>query len=134
MNTACHYAIARFTPFIETGEFANIGVVIFAPDKRYFGFKLLNNNFARLTHFFNGLEAANVKANISGLRDELDRITNLMDQPDMSNRIGIWTDLIKPRETMLRFSEPRIALAQDCRIKLLELYNYYVEHETTCVR
>ena len=57
MNTACHYAIVRFMPFIETGEFANVGVVMFAPQARYFGFKLLVNRQARVTNFFEQLDA-----------------------------------------------------------------------------
>lgn len=32
MTTACHDAIARFMPFVETGEFANVGVLLFALD------------------------------------------------------------------------------------------------------
>jgi hypothetical protein len=134
MNTACHYAIVRFAPFIETGEFANVGVVIFAPDTRYFGFKLLDNNFTRLTDFFGGLEARVVKGTINSLRDELERLTAMMTEPGADNRAALWTGLIQPRETMLRFSPPRIALAENCQTKLLELYDYYVEHETTSVR
>ncbi|HVK54151.1 MAG TPA: DUF3037 domain-containing protein, partial [Burkholderiales bacterium] len=34
MNIACHYAIVRFLPFVETGEFANVGVVLFSPNAR----------------------------------------------------------------------------------------------------
>ncbi|WP_413913220.1 DUF3037 domain-containing protein [Candidatus Skiveiella danica] len=38
-------------PFVETGEFANVGVVMFAPTARYFGFKLLGGRYARVTNF-----------------------------------------------------------------------------------
>lgn len=134
MNTACHYAIARFAPFIETGEFANVGVVIFAPDARYFGFKLLDKKFTRLTDFFGGLEAKVVHSAMSSLRDELERLSAMMTEPGADNRAALWAELIQPRETMLRFSPPRIALADNCQTKLLELYDYYVEHETTSVR
>lgn len=131
MNIACHYAIARFAPFIETGEFANVGLVMFSPAARFFGFKLLGNRFARVTNFFEGLETKIFKASMHGLRDELERISTLLKQPGALTkeaRNTIWGELIKPRETMMRFSEPRIALAADCQAKLHELYDYYVGH------
>ena len=36
-NTACLYAIVRFCPFIETEEFANVGVILIAPDAKFLG-------------------------------------------------------------------------------------------------
>lgn len=131
MNIACHYAIARFAPFIETGEFANVGVVMFAPGARFFGFKLLGNRYARVTNFFEGLDTKVFKSSLTGLQEELARILDLFQQPGMlskENQIAVWTDLIKPRETMVRFSEPRIVMASDYQTKLLELYDYYVGH------
>ena len=107
---------------------------MFAPDIRYFGFKLLDKKFTRLTDFFGGLEAKVVQGAMSGLRDELERLLALMNEPGADNRTALWSELIRPRETMLRFSPPRIALAENSHNKLLELYDYYVEHEKTCIR
>jgi len=131
MNTACHYAIVRFIPFIETGEFANVGVVMFAPGVRFFGFKLLGNRFARVTNFFEGLDAKVFKASINDFRNELERLSAILKQPGTltkESQLGIWTELIKPRETMLQFGSSHVVLASDCQSKLLELYDYYVGH------
>ncbi|WP_072783204.1 DUF3037 domain-containing protein [Duganella sacchari] len=131
MKTACHYAVARFMPFIETEEFVNIGVVLFAPGARFFGFKLLGNRFARVTNFFEGLHPQVFKAAMSSLRDELERLSSLHGQPGAVTKEGqlaLWTELTKPRETMLRFGDPRVVLADDCQAKLAELYDYYVGH------
>ncbi|MES2160866.1 MAG: DUF3037 domain-containing protein [Pseudomonadota bacterium] len=131
MNIACHYAIVRFTPFIETGEFANVGLVMLAPGIRFFGFKLLVNRYARVTNFFEGLDPKVFKTSISDLREEMDRLGLILNQTgnyDKEALLRIWAELIKPRETMLRFSEPRLVLAEDCKSKLLELYDYYVGH------
>ncbi len=49
---ACQYAIVRFMPYIETGEFANVGILLWAPKTRYLGFKLLRRKHARITQFF----------------------------------------------------------------------------------
>ncbi|MES2350439.1 MAG: DUF3037 domain-containing protein [Pseudomonadota bacterium] len=131
MNIACHYAIVRFTPFIETGEFANVGVVMFAPGVRFFAFRLMVNRHARISNFFEGLDPKVFKASISSLREEMARLALILNQTgtlDKEALLRIWSELIKPRETMLRFSEPRLVLAEDCQSKLLELYDYYVSH------
>ena len=33
------YSIVRFMLFVETGEFANVGVIMIAPEQRHFDFK-----------------------------------------------------------------------------------------------
>ena len=53
-KVACQYALLRFRPFVETGEFANVGVVLLAPEARFFGFRLLKR-YGRITQFFHQL-------------------------------------------------------------------------------
>lgn len=136
MNTACHYAIVRFMPFVETGEFANVGVVLFAPNARYFGFKLLGNRYARVTNFFEQMDAKVFRASMGTFREELQRIDGMLKQMgtdrrlkalDRDGAVRLWGEIIKPRETMLRFSESRVVLAEEPRAKMLALYEYYVE-------
>ncbi|MDE2150082.1 MAG: DUF3037 domain-containing protein [Gammaproteobacteria bacterium] len=136
MNTACHYAIVRFLPFVETGEFANVGVAIFAPDARYFGFKLLTNRHARVTNFFEQLDAKVFRVAMRTFRDELTRIDyafkplgtdRRLKALDRPGTMTLWTEVIKPRETIIRFGEPRVVIARDPAQKLAELFDYYVE-------
>lgn len=136
MTIACHYAIVRFMPFIETGEFANAGVVLFAPKARYFGFRLLGNRYARVTAFFDQLDGQVFRVAIRQFRDELQRIDGLMKglgtdrrfrSLDRDGAFALWQEVIKPRETMLRFSEPRVVLAETPKQQLAALYAYYVE-------
>lgn len=136
MKTACHYAIVRFMPFVETGEFANVGVVLFAPTVRYFGFKLLGNRHGRVTGFFEQLNAKVFRTALRTFHDEMQRIEGMLKQTGKDSRFNdlghdgtlrLWGEVVKPRETMLRFSEARMALADDPCAKVLELYQYYVE-------
>ena len=136
MNTACHYAIVRFMPFVETGEFANVGVVMFAPNARYFGFKLLGNRYARVTNFFEQMDAKIFRASMGTFREELQRIDGMLKQMgtdrrmkslDRDGAVRLWGEIIKPRETMLRFSDSRVVLAEEPRAKMLALFEYYVE-------
>ena len=136
MKTACHYAIIRFMPLVETGEFANIGIVVFAPTARYFSFKLLGNRYARVTNFFDQLDSNIFRISLRTFREEMDRVTSVFKPLGTDKRlkglnreaaINVWTEVIKPRETVLRFSDDRIVMADDPAKKLRELYDYYVE-------
>lgn len=136
MNTACHYAIVRFMPFVETGEFANVGVILFAPNARFFGFKMLVNRHARVTNFFEQLDAKVFRASMRTFREEMQRIDGMLKQLgtdrrlknlDRDGALNLWREVIKPRETMLRFSDSRVVLADDARSKLADLFEYYVE-------
>jgi hypothetical protein len=136
MNTACHYAIVRFMPFVETGEFANVGVVMFAPNARYFGFKLLGSRYGRVTNFFEQMDAKVFRAAMRTFREEMQRIDGLLKEMgtdrrlrtlDREGTLRLWTEIIKPRETMLRFSESRVVMAGEPQDKLRDLFEYYVE-------
>lgn len=136
MNTACHYAIVRFMPFVETGEFGNVGVVLFSPTARYFGFKLLRQRYSRITNFFEQLDARLFRASMQATRDELQRVSDMLKGMGTDRRMkmldhdgarGLWQEILKPRESMVRLSDSRLAMAGDPQAKLGELYAYYVE-------
>lgn len=138
MKTACHYAIVRFMPFIETGEFANVGVVLFAPNARYFGFHLLGNRYGRVTNFFEQIDAKVFRAAMATFRDEMQRVDEMLKhmgtdrrlkQLDREGTLRLWGEVIKPRETIVRFSDARVVLADDPKTQLKALFRYYVERD-----
>jgi len=132
----CHYAIVRFAPFVETGEFANVGIVMLGPQHRFFDFKLLVYRYARVTRFFEYLDAKMFRETMRMMRDELQRAAALLRQqgfdprataadPKLARRL--FEEIVRPRETILRFSPIRDVLTDDPQAKLQELYGYYVE-------
>lgn len=135
---ACHYAIVRLVPIVETEEFANIGVVLFSPEARLFAFRLLGARYSRITAFFDPLDAASCRAVMRDLREELERVAQAfralgadsrLPRLDVAASLALWEDLIRPRESMLRFSTGRVAMATDPRARLDELFGLYVEHQ-----
>lgn len=133
---ACQYAIVRFAPFIETGEFANAGVVMMAARERYFGFRLETQRYGRVTRFFEELDARLYRATLFDLRDELERIHGVLKENGFDRRMKdnnlqlaqeLFTEVTRPRESIIRFSEPRVVLTSDPKRKLTELFGYYVE-------
>lgn len=136
MKTACHYAVVRFLPFVETGEFANVGVVIFAPEARYFGFKVLTQKASRVTNFFEEFEAKDFRSIMKMAREELQRVADRfktfgtdrrLRELDDTAAFALWHELTKPLESMLRMDQPRLAMAADPAAKLEELFQFYVE-------
>ncbi|MCF6281497.1 MAG: DUF3037 domain-containing protein [Candidatus Polarisedimenticolaceae bacterium] len=131
-KTACQYAIVRFTPFVETGEFANVGIVMLSANGQGMSYKLLTRRQTRVTHFFSELDAKLFKSTLQDLSNELDRLNqSLAGKGGLKESVvalqqQVFAELIRPRETILRFSELRTVLAKDHQQTLEKLYNYYV--------
>ncbi len=135
---ACLYTVVHFAPFVETGEFANVGIVIMAPNERLFDFKLMGRRHSRVTQFFEQLDAKVFRATLAALRDELDRTSGLLKQHGFDKRVQtndvdfakrVFAEIVRPRETVIKFSELRGVLAEDVGAKLEELYGHYVERD-----
>ena len=137
-KVACQYALLRFRPFVETGEFANVGVVLLAPEARFFGFRLLKR-YGRITQFFHQLDR---KVYLNGrelFKEELKRFAAELKHlaldgrkrtPDVALAQGLFAELVRPREAMLQFDELRVALADDPKVKLNALFDFYVERNS----
>lgn len=130
---ACRYAIVQFAPYTETGEFANVGVVIACPETGYFDFKLQTRRYARVTAFFDELNADVYRTALKAMETELKRIQSLVIAlPAVSGRTDrirdLLTALTHPREAMVRFGQVRPILAQDPATQLIKLFDHYVDH------
>lgn len=132
---ACQYALLRFRPFVETGEFANVGVVLLSPEGRFFGFKLLKK-YGRITQFFHQLDRKVYLDGKALFLEELERFAAHMRQhaldgrkrtPDTALATGLFAELTRPRDAMLQFDERRVVLADNPKAKLNELFDHYVE-------
>ncbi|WP_172117001.1 DUF3037 domain-containing protein [Halomonas hibernica] len=124
---ACQYAILRFMPYVETSEFANVGIVLAAGNTGYFGFQLQEKRYKRLTDFFKDLDSRTYKTAIQAMKNELTRIQQLASS-QTALTAGLFQELTRPREALFRFSEPGVVLTDDLTKTLAELYEHYVEH------
>ena len=132
---ACQYALLRFRPFVETGEFANVGVVLLCPQGRFFGFKLLKK-YGRITQFFHQLDSKVYLAGKARFVEELERFADHLRKNALDGRkraidvpllVGLFAELTRTRDSMLQFDERRVVLAGDPKAKLNELFDHYVE-------
>jgi hypothetical protein len=134
----CLYAIVRFCPFVETEEFANVGVILMAAEHRVFEFKLMTKKHARITNFFEQLDAPVFKTSMQNLKEELERVHELLQHHGFDKRLenndptfarALFDEVVRPREAVIKFGNVRAVLMTDAKAKLDELYGYYVERD-----
>ena len=132
---ACRYAILRFLPYVETGEFANVGVVLMSTTGRFFGFRLLKTRIARVTHFFDLHDHKPLRDGLRMMREELERIEIQLKQYGTDRRLknvdggaleAMFAELTRPREVMFRFDAPRALLTARPATALEELFERHV--------
>lgn len=123
----CQYKIIRFTPFIETGEFANIGIILLCPDNGEVHYKLAPTRFGRITQFFHDMDKEDYRFAITSLEAELARIKELMQYyGGAPGAQQIFDDVTRQKSTMLSFTEPRPLKTHAIGNKVEELFNYHV--------
>jgi hypothetical protein len=107
-----------------------------AHTERYFGFKLEMRRHGRITRFFEELDPRLYREALIALREELQRVHEVLkghgfDKRRKVNDIDfakrLFSEVVRPRESIVRFSEPRIVLAEEPSEKLKELFAFYVE-------
>ncbi len=131
---ACQYAIIRFLPYAETGEFANVGIVLACPETGFLDARLMpTKKTGRITGFFEQLDKQIYRDTLNYLDDELQRVRQMV--CDAGHRDGgtlvkhMFAGLTRPREALLRFSETRVVLAEDPAVTLDKLFARFVERD-----
>lgn len=130
---ACQYAVIRFLPYAETGEFANVGVALACPETGFFDTRLMAiQKTARITGFFDQLDKQVYRNAMTYLKQELNRITTLAQAqaaPSATLIRNIFCDMVRPREALLRFGDIRVILAEDPARTLDTLFATLVERD-----
>ena len=130
----CNFAVVRFLPYRETGEFVNVGVVVHAPETGTFDHQLaVGKRNRRVKGFFPEMDMAVYKAAVGSLDAELRRQRSLFDLLRMgpADRIAgdgmtAFRGLLRRRESLLHFAEPGMRLGRPDGV-LAALYADYVD-------
>lgn len=127
----CQYAIVRFLPYAETGEFANVGVVLACPATGFFDFKLMpTRKTGRIRGFFDRLDVKIYRNALKYLDEELERLRELARVNNDKTAIRqLFAGLVHPRETLLRFGDTRVVMAEDPATTLEQVFARLVERD-----
>lgn len=124
----CRYAIVQFTPFSETGEFANVGIVLACPKTGFFKYRLQKRKYKRITDFFEGIERSDYLNAIAATEFELDFVIQKTQNETSDQLRHYFTSLVRPREGIIKFSNERAVLCDSPEQELDRLFSHYVEH------
>lgn len=128
---ACRYAIIRFVPYRETGEFANVGVVLACPETGYFDYQVETRRYGRITSFFEEIDGNEYISALRLFAGELARVKKQIEQQSVSSfemLRELFEVVVQPREAIFSFSESRPRLAEDPSELLTHLYEHYAQH------
>jgi hypothetical protein len=129
----CNYAVVRFLPYRETGEFVNVGVVLLCHHAEYFDVMMETQRRRRVTDFFPELDRELFTAGRQNFNQELRRIKQMLgaDNHKLADRarLDVFRELVRPRESVFRFSEIGTVLADDPAKKLVELFDRFVNRQ-----
>lgn len=127
----CNYAILRYMPERDRGEFVNIGVVMCCGDPCMFGFLMEGPGMPdRVKALFPRLGEDVFMRSIAAMHLELDRIEGRLEKEKTPQAIKLaFQELVRPRESVLRFGEIRTFMADEPRKAVEELFRRYVKVE-----
>ncbi|MCL6271318.1 DUF3037 domain-containing protein [Sansalvadorimonas sp. 2012CJ34-2] len=125
---ACYYAIVQFMPYPETGEFANVGVIMAIPQLNVFAYRLEKTKAKRICDFFNHLDRKVYLEGIKALNEELAFYEEAVKGRQITAQAA-FDSLARPLETILRFSPERVRMIKDKDGMIDILFQRYVMHE-----
>jgi hypothetical protein len=126
MSGLYRYSIIRFRPFAETGEFANVGVLVADVQTGRATFRLAAKRFPRIKYFFDKAYDSYRKANVY-LRDELERAVHEVPLLMSKGDEFFLSHFVREREASIIFSPPRVLKSDDDLSAVSDiLYDRYV--------
>lgn len=129
MSSVFRYAIIRYRPFAETGEFANIGIVVLDTSQGELGFELAPRRFARVRQFFDVEAHDAYGAAIDLLRLELGRVSDYLPSLGLSGG-KLFDEFLRRREGSVQYSEARpLSSAGSLEDVVRKLYGRYIQRD-----
>ncbi|HGT2382774.1 TPA: DUF3037 domain-containing protein [Neisseria gonorrhoeae] len=122
---AMRFAVIRFMPYVQTREFANIGIIITHPQSGCFDFKI-EHRYSRLSRFFRRFDLPAYKAATRAFEKELQRIRNLAAHSAPDQIRAMPDHLTRPREALIMAARPGVTLAPGRGQELNRLFDYFV--------
>lgn len=125
---ACNYAMLRFLPYPETGEFVNVGVLVACQQPCLLHFVAERAMPERAKSLFPKQNVQVFDSSLEALRQEMERVKVGACDPK-SMRLA-FNETVRIRESVFRFGEVRTVLAATPENLAEELFARYVRMES----
>lgn len=128
MKTPFQYAVIRYMPDAVTGEFANVGVVVLAPQAKFLRARC-TKRYGRTSQFFGSVDGQHFRRVLEmiemGVRQiERELGTFLLDLPE--DVVDVLRRIIPIDDSTLLFGETKGGLTSDPRKTLEDLFDRFV--------
>jgi len=134
-----NFAVLRFMPYPETEEFVNVGIILACPQTGTISFKMESRRRDRVTNFFPEMDASLFTEGRHILLQEMKRLTHGLSHDAQSSQIHfqfkekefiqLFREVVKPRESLFRFSGIGTIMLAGEQQALEQLFNFYVERQ-----
>lgn len=139
IGNVINYSVVQFLPYPETGEFVNVGIVLICPQLGRFEFHVKAGRTRRVQDFFPEMNHALYEQGTKQLGAELKRIRALVDvdrrerqmvlPAEQQRLMSLFSEVIRKRESLFRFSAPATVMAEDPSVELERLFDDYVRRQ-----
>lgn len=125
------YTVLRYVHDVTTGEFVNVGVVLFSPETRYAG-ALCRHTISRLTKTFPGMNGELFKRTVRYIQEQLAEFgERLQDELPFEglpkNAADLAQTILPTDDSSLQWSPPGSGLAEDLPQTLNAIYERMVQ-------
>ncbi|MBI3415193.1 MAG: DUF3037 domain-containing protein [Verrucomicrobia bacterium] len=130
MKISCSTVTLRYVHDVVTGEFANIGVVLYAPKQRFLKARFTTSH-GRLDAMFLKIDrlhfSALMRCLANGFDDMGTQIQNSATAPPLNSLSEMVNGILPPDDSSLQWSEQGGGFTDDSEKTLNELFNRFVE-------
>ena len=130
MKTAYSYVTLRYVHDVVTGEFANVGVVLYAPEQRLLAARF-TTSYERLSAIFLKIDHTHFRALMRYLANRFEEMSeelrDALEQTALTGLGELVRRVLPPDDSSLQWSEAGGGLAEDAEETLRNLYNRLVE-------
>jgi hypothetical protein len=131
MRIAYTFSVLRYVHDVVSGEFANVGIALYAPEARFLGASCATT-YGRLSSFFGGVDGPHIKRLLGhvqrGIEDLADRLHSELSLAPNSPDISGWiVRVLPPDDSSLQFGPAAGGLTSDPEVTLDDLYERFVE-------
>lgn len=128
MTPACNYAMLRFLPYPETGEFVNVGVLVSCMQPCLLDFMMETEMPVRVKALFPQVDENAFRAAAQAMQREMERVKGMV-RDGKSCQLA-FRETVRPRESVLRFGEVKTILTPEPTALTGGLFRKYVRMET----
>ena len=123
-----YYQIIRYVHDHFTGEFVNVGVIVFSKEHNFLGCKTIHK-YQRITHLFPEANRKTISHILRYLENEIQAEGLMLDElQDSSDRIDVVLNTVLSNDNnTFQFTDPKAAIDIDLQVALDDLYLQLVE-------